>query len=115
MQMRNDSDSTVKWEGQEIAPGAVIEVEDCWCRPRRHTPSVISMAAPQLVPVSQEALQALLGAEPPVPETSPTVKSLMAAGVPEGIAEQQVAAGTIVVPDELPKDESKAKGKKGGK
>lgn len=89
--------STPELGGLEVAPGATVEIDDGYCRPRTspngaRLPSIVEMVAAGLTPMSDAPVP-----PPVVPEAQPDV--------PQGVAEM-MAAGLV----EEPKKRSRRKG-----
>lgn len=91
----------------DAQPGDEVEIAEGYAKPRlQHNgslgPSVISQLAPQLVAVDPSEIQDSIGGPKAEPVAAmPTVDGLVKAGVPEGVAEQLVAAALAAANSKL--------------
>jgi hypothetical protein len=102
IKVRNESDRRVVHEDLDIdvEPGQVCEVLEGYAMPRRAAsgerfPSILEQVAPGLKPVEAEDLerwQKAPDAAAKAPAKMPTVKDLVAAGMPQGMAEMFIQA-----------------------
>jgi hypothetical protein len=126
MLFRNETNSTLKiaiGRGIVVEPGKTVEIDNDLARPRRHSngsrrKSIIEQLAPQLVPADpMERFDWEQAPEAPDPKKRhtrlPSVESLVASGVPRGVAMELVKQAHQSVIDGLTPDKGAAKRAKG--